>query len=454
MIGSFVLSRRIATLLLGVASAFTVMLFLAHFFLVGYCIYGDGIGYYAPLRSVLFDGDLQVRNEYEYYATMKSESGGGARWSHAIPDYSKYTVGLPLILFPFVIIGHVTALLLNALHVSTVSANGLTWPYEIFYGLGSVIVGLLGLIYTYKACRLFANRNVSLVSTWGVWFGTSLFYYLSIESSMSHAVSQGVVSAYLYYWLRDDWLTNWRQSLCLGLLLGLATIVRPQNALFGITILISLLSRQLSIRESLVKAMPIGAAAALVIAIQVVVYLVVYGSVTSSPYMIEGAQTTAGASFRWFKPQIWNVLFSGHRGFFLWHPIALVGCLGLFRLIRQKPPVGIGLLLALILQIYLISAWHSWWQGASFGSRMLSNCALIVAVGCACAWTTFQHSRTWIPWLVSSFLILWNMLLMVQYRSGMIPAEKPVSARTLITNQPTAIPYFYRHIRGQDATSE
>jgi hypothetical protein len=43
---------------------------------------------------------------------------------------------------------------------------------------------------------------------------------------------------------------------------------------------------------------------------------------------------------------------------------------------------------------------------------------------------------------------------MVQYRSGMIPAEKPVSARTLITNQPTAIPYFYRHIRGQDATSE
>jgi hypothetical protein len=216
---------------------------------------------------------------------------------------------LPLILFPFVIIGHVTALLLNALHVSTVSANGLTWPYEIFYGLGSVIVGLLGLIYTYKACRLFANRNVSLISTWGVWFGTSLFYYLSIESSMSHAVSQGVVSAYLYYWLRDDWLTNWRQSLCLGLLLGLATIVRPQNALFGITILISLLSRQLSIRESLVKAMPIGAAAALVIAIQVVVYLVVYGSVTSSPYMIEGAQTTAGASFRWFKPQIWNVLF-------------------------------------------------------------------------------------------------------------------------------------------------
>ena len=50
----------------GIAIALTVGIFLLNFVLVGFGVFGDGIGYYTPLRSLIFDGDLKVANEYEF----------------------------------------------------------------------------------------------------------------------------------------------------------------------------------------------------------------------------------------------------------------------------------------------------------------------------------------------------------------------------------------------------
>ena len=47
--------------ILAVAAVTTLAIFGAYFYLAGGVgIYSDGIGYYAPLRSIVFDGNLQV----------------------------------------------------------------------------------------------------------------------------------------------------------------------------------------------------------------------------------------------------------------------------------------------------------------------------------------------------------------------------------------------------------
>lgn len=61
----------------GMAIALTLTLFLINFVLVGFEVFGDGIGYYAPLRSLFFDGDLKVCNEYEAFSQGASQFGGG-----------------------------------------------------------------------------------------------------------------------------------------------------------------------------------------------------------------------------------------------------------------------------------------------------------------------------------------------------------------------------------------
>ena len=37
----------------------------------------------------------------------------------------------------------------------------------------------------------------------------------------------------------------------------------------------------------------------------------------------------------------------------------------------------------IISQIYIVSSWSSWWQGASYGGRMFPDCCLFFAIGLA-----------------------------------------------------------------------
>ena len=446
-------SRWIVITVFGSAAAITLILFLVHFHLLGFGVYGDGLGYFAPLRSVFFDRDLVVSNEYEYFAATTSRFGGGSRWPHDIPQYSKYTVGMALVLSPFYLLGHLTTLSLNLLHISRASPHGLSWPYELLYCLGSLTIGMVGLVFSYKACRLYCDRASSAIATLGVWFASPLFFYLAIENSMSHAVTQGLISAFLYYCLIGVWLHKRNHALLVGCLLGLAALVRPQEILFcSVPVVMLLWSRRIvSWKSAIISLLIIGVPVVAFASIQAAVYMIEYGTVSGSPYMIEGQAGGGGGSFNWSTPRLAQVLLSGHRGLFVWHPITLLGTIGLFVcFLRRSKMASVALFIALALQIYLVAAWHCWWQGASVGSRMLSNCTLIFALGLACLWSHFRDRLSLAPAFLTLFLIVWNALMIAQYMSGMIPTEEPVSAATLITNQSKVLPYFWRHIQKKE----
>ena len=78
-------------------TAITLLIFALNFYLVGFGVYGDGIGYYTPLRSLVFDGNLQVADEYEFLSQSASRFGGGIRVTVPIPEYSQYTLGTGLL---------------------------------------------------------------------------------------------------------------------------------------------------------------------------------------------------------------------------------------------------------------------------------------------------------------------------------------------------------------------
>lgn len=435
----------------GIGIAITLLVFLANFILVGFGVYGDGMGYYAPLRSLWFDGDLKVTNEYEFFANSTSKFGGVARTTYPLPEYSKYTFGLGLILSPFFLLGHIAANILRALGFD-IKTNGLSWPYEFFYCLGSVSLGIAGLNLSYRAARRFFSRFSSLMAVMGVWFATPLTFYLTLEVSMSHAVSQFLISFFLYLCVVRPWMQERRQQVLLGLVLGLGTLVRPQDFLFIIAPIILGLFEAKSGKflpsKNYWKAIAtIFLLAFLILIPQAMAYLWQFGKVNYIPYLREGADLGYKASFNWFKPQIINVLFSGFRGLLSWHPLIIMALTGMILLLRKLPILASSLLAAFLLQLYLISSWWSWWQGASFGSRMFSNCSFIFVFGLAALWDYFADRRWQLAAIiVTGFFIVWNGLLILQYESGMIPPETPISIGQLIENQFSAIPYFYNHI--------
>ncbi|MEM8777697.1 MAG: hypothetical protein AAGF26_02250 [Cyanobacteria bacterium P01_G01_bin.49] len=452
--------------LLWLGIGITLTIFLVNFYLVGFGVYGDGIGYYTPLRSLIFDGDLKISNEYEYLSHSASNFGGGIRVDNEIPEYSKYTLGMGLILSPFFAVGHLATLTLNGLGLD-ISPNGLSWPYELFYCLGSIGLGIAGLIICYQGARRFFSPMASLLGVAGVWFASPLSFYLCLETSMSHGVSQFLISMFLYLAIATPWQKYRHQQILMGLVLGLGAFVRPQNVLFAVvpilTVIWGLISRWVVRKKirgggdeergkliSWSKFLPliiIGVVAGLMQLPQFLIYQWQFGSFFDIPYLQEGAAEGYGGSFSWGNPQIFNVLFSGFHGLFSWHPLLFLSIVGLVLVSRRFPQLVFTLLTGFAMQVYLVAAWWSWWQGASFGGRMFSNCSFIFVLGLAAFWDYFPR-LSWQRWgiIVTSFFIIWNGLLVLQYESGMIPAEDPVTMGRIIQNQPLAVPYFLDHI--------
>ena len=427
----------------------TLLMFFMHFALVRFGVFSDGLGYYAPLRSAVFDKDLDVTNEYTYYARSASHFGGGIRWTDPIPRYSKYTIGMGLILSPFFIAGHFLAVLLKHMGVNLLT-DGLSWPYELLYCLGSILFGIAGLLICYAGAKKQYGRWPAALAVAGVWFASPLTYYLSIESSMSHALSQFFVSLFLYLCLFSQWEHSVKRQLLTGAVLGLAALVRPQNILFSIVPFCILMFRKETegtfpkkLRTLLIMALT----AAAVIAIQILVYKIQYGTVFTSPYLGEGKDAGMDGSFDWLHPKIIPVLFSGFHGLFSWHPILLVAGAGMllscFSSFRRNMP----LLIAFLVQVYLVASWYCWYQGTCFGGRMFCNCTFVFVMGLAFLWS---HCRTRImnaaAIAVTTFLILWNFSLMLQLESGMIPADKPVAFSTITENHIRVIPTFINHL--------
>jgi hypothetical protein len=117
---------------------------------------------------------------------------------------------------------------------------------------------------------------------------------------------------------------------------------------------------------------------------QAVVWNDLYGSFTSLP---QGESYTRPS-----YPMILELLFASRNGWFSTHPLAYAGALGLIVLAVRGPRVhaqarliALGLLAALVVQVYLNAIIIDWWAQASFGQRRLCSMTLPLVVGLA-AW--------------------------------------------------------------------
>lgn len=413
-----------------VALGLTALVFAGNFAKTGFGVFGDGVGYYAPARSLVFDHDLRVDDEMARFTPD--------RWVHPIPEHSKYPIGSSLVLAPFLVIAHGVALGARALGAA-VTTDGYSWPYELAYCAGSALFGVLGLVLCHRAAARSTDPFAATVAVVGVWFASPLFYYLTVETSMAHAVSQALVSATLYLGLTSDWLRDRRAAWQVGAALGLATLARPQDGLFAITLAAWALWPAADgpivepLRERLVALLVAGSAAAAVASLQLAIYVLAFGGLANVPYWLEASAAGRGPTFDWFHPRLAAVLFSSFHGLFFWHPLTFAAVLGLAVLGRRSPRIATGLALGWAAQVWVIGAWHAWWQGASLGGRMFSSSSFVFTLGLAALWATpGSRARRGLAVALTALCVAWNGSLVIQYRLGMIPGEEPVALSRIL----------------------
>ena len=188
---------------------------------------GDGVGYYAYVRSLLLEHKLDFADDWRHANESFNMSRVRPDGTISPAEYTStghldnhFTVGPSLLWAPFVVPVHFVMLTLQKCGAN-VKADGFSRPYIMAMAVATSLYGFFGLWLSFRLACLYCEERWSFLATMGIWFGSSLPVYMYFNPSWSHAHSVFVVALFLWYWNRTRHERKVGQWAILGLLSGL-----------------------------------------------------------------------------------------------------------------------------------------------------------------------------------------------------------------------------------------
>ncbi len=416
----------------------------------------DEIEYFSYLHSLVFDHDLDFRNEYEHFCNLNLSDCIKSRFKETFLDDHTPTglqinfgpIGSALLWSPFYLLAHLVTLAVHSL-VPSLSPDGYSAPYVYAVSFASLLYGWIGLALSYRVARDYAGEKIALGATLAILFATNAVYYLYVAPAMSHAPSLFASALFVFIWYctrESRRRGNWKSWAILGACGALMTMVREQEAIFILIPLIEsvfLFAKRTSRKEGEPASLRLGKQASglatmcatwlIFFSPQLVVYRILNGNFLPAKDVTQ--------KFTWDGAHIGDVLFSNLHGLFSWTPLTLFAVVGLFLLWRRDRLMATAFLLTFAAEVYLLGSFSTWFGGAAFGMRRFVNCTVLFVVGLAVLADTVRGR---VPLRVlagaGALFVVWNLFFIVQFATGMIPRAEPVDFATLAYNQVFEVP--------------
>ncbi len=418
-------------------------------------VHGDGVGYYAYVRSLLIDGDLRFENEWlagnENFVLQRIDEQGRLKpqaFTATGYVYNNHTVGPSLLWAPFLIAAHGAVRAANALGAG-IPPDGYSWPYLWTMALVTAGYGFAALWIAFRLARRYMAERWALLGALGIWFGSSLPVYMYFNPSWAHAHSAFTVAVFLWYWHRTREGRTLRQWILLGLLGGLMlNVYYPTGFLLVLPLLDALggywraWSRARDYRQ-MAALFGTNAVFLLTLVVTLLPTLVTRQIIFGHPLKTGNLDVQ---DWNWTSPALWEVLFSANHGLLSWTPILLFAIAGLWLLRRREKQLGGALCVAFLMYFYAIAAYDYWHGIASFGNRFFVSLTPLFVVGLAAtleraAGGFGNERRAFMAQAVMVVLfVVWNAGFIFQWGTRMIPARGPVSWSEVARNQVTAVP--------------
>ena len=416
--GIVIARRRTPAFVLGACLALGLALQL-HF---GARLQSDGFYYYAYLRSMAFDGDVNFMNDYRLLGLGdKTYLFQPTRTGHA---ESAWTIGPAIAWSPFFAAGHVIATRLRA-RGADVSVDGTSYPYRQSVCIAGLVYGLLGCWFAFRLARMFFPADVSGAAVIATVCGSFMAWYLVKEPSMTHAPSMAAVAGFAWLWAATRERRTLYSWALLGVIAGVMALIRWQNLLFallpGIDAVVAL--ARAGRAKDRVEARHVVAGSALFLLCMVVAFLpqmlawrAMYGTFI--------ARSPVGPQIRWTDPHLVDILWSARNGLFSTTPILYLGAIGLAVFAFARPAIGVPVLLAIGVMVYFNSCIQDWWGSAGYGGRRFDGTIPLFALGLAAfvdvtARAVRRHATAAIV-AALGLLVLWNIALIGAAQSGAV----------------------------------
>jgi hypothetical protein len=350
---------------------------------LGARLQSDGFYYFAYLRSLWFDGDVDLANDYRLLRLEdKTHLFTLTPTGHA---QSAWSVGPALMAAPLFGVGHLVARTKSAAG-SDVATDGTSYPYRQAWCVAGLVWGLIGLYFCFQLASRFASATGAALGTASVALGSFVVWYLVKEPSMAHAPSMAVVAAFCAFWARTRDARTGRQWVLLGMLGGFMVAVRWQNVWFLLlpaaewTVALAGVVKGRDVRPLL----PV-ARAALMFALSVLVGLLPQLLAWRAIYGEWFAVSPISPEIRWWDSHWRDVLWSARAGLFAWSPVLYVGAAGLVAMVKRDRLLAVTAWLILGLVTWLNGAVSDWWAGAAYGGRRFDSTLPLFAAGAAIA---------------------------------------------------------------------
>lgn len=413
---------------------------------LGARLQSDGFYYFAYLRSISFDRDVDFTNDYRMlglgdkpYLFEPTVTG------HA---QSAWTIGPAIAWSPFFAVGHLVAKGLNA-RGQPVSIDGTSFPYRQAVCLAGLFYGVLGLWWCGRLASAYVRIPIALLATIGIGGGSFILWYLVKEPTMTHAASLAAVAGFCLLWSRTSQARSRSAWLALGLVAGLMTDIRWQNAIFCLLPVLDLCrgcwSRssedRAPVRESLTGGSLFVAGALVAFLPQMLAWKAIYGSFL--------AISPLGPQIRWTTPHIVDILWSSRNGLFATSPVTYLAALGLIAFAWRTPRIGVPALATVAAMVYFNAAIQDWWGSAAFGMRRFDGVLPFLTIGLAVAldWTERATARNprFVLCLALAGLVLWNLTFMAAAVGGNVRIGEAISFRRLAAAQAATLESWLGH---------
>jgi hypothetical protein len=338
-------------------------------------VVGDATHHFVQLRSLVFDHDLDFRNEYIRLYGLNGEVPG-TEWIFTdltgtghVRNYMP--VGPAILWAPLYLAAVAIQFVLSWLHLAP-APDGYDRALQLVPGVMGVAAATAAAVLSWRLARGLTSAPASAVAVFACWLGSHALYYSLVSPAYSHAASMLASSVLLLVWIRGRECLSIQRLAIWGGLSGLAALMRWQDAVWILVPVVEALRWRTSTIARIGGVVAAGAAFVVVFSPQMAIWAVLYGHAFALPQ--------GPAFMQWWSPHLLAVLLSDNHGLFTWAPILLLAALGLVGLLRRHRPLALPLTLVVLAEWYTNAAVADWWAGEAFGARrFLSLFPLFVA---------------------------------------------------------------------------
>lgn len=378
-------------------------------------IFWDVISYYSYLPATFIYNDLSLE-----FTEKKPDFWLDKFWYSKTPikkNIIKTSMGLSFLYSPFFFLAHIYA------KNSEYEANGFTIPYKVFLLISILFYYFIGLIYLVLTLKKLFQDKVVAITIGCIGFGTNI-YWLSAYSSypLPHIYNFSLFAIFVYYAI--NWVDSpkYFNSILLGLVLGLISLIRPTNLLiiiflflWGVTSLEDFFTRIKALFNNFLKIFLM-----IIVCISIWIPQLLYWKQVSGDWFYFSYGKEEG--FFFLYPEIINGLFSYRNGLLVYTPILFFAFYGIY-IIKYKYKIAFLSILAFtIINIYIILSWWCWWY-VGFGNRAFIDSYSIMAIPLGFfIESTFNFSRLKkiLVYFIIGILIILNQVQAYQYTKSII----------------------------------